>query len=436
MDEYQKLKREKLQKLIELGEKPYRNDLKPDSKLLEIRGKYDNCSKEELEGVQDTVQVAGRIMGSRSFGKSAFLDLRDESGRMQLFYQKKALPEERFEVAKLLDVGDIVWVKGKPFKTKTGELTLEVQEFALLVKSLHTFPEKWHGLQDVEQRYRQRYLDMIMNPDVRDTFRKRSQIVAHIRDFFNKRDFQEVETPMMHPIPGGAAAKPFVTHHNALGTDLYLRIAPELYLKRLIVGGFERVFEINRNFRNEGISIQHNPEFTMLEFYWAYANVEDLIKITEELLSYVSKEICGTEEVEYQGTKINFKAPFKKYTFHTALKEIGNVPDEVLTDRSAAIKFAKGLGDKLKSEKEGLGAILAEIFELVVEEKLIQPTFITEFPTEVSPLSRRNEKNPDVVDRFELYLYGRELANAFSELNDADDQAGRFKSQVEGVEKG
>ena len=436
MDQYEQQRREKLERLKELGEIPFRNDLKPDAKVVDIRVKYDSKTKEELEGVSDLVTIAGRIMGSRSFGKSAFLDLRDDSDRMQLFYQKKNLPEDRFEAVKLLEVGDIVWIKGKPFKTRTGELTLEIQEFALLVKSFHTLPEKWHGLQDVESRYRQRYLDMIMSPDVKATFKKRFETIAFLRNFLSEKGFCEVETPMMHPIPGGAAAKPFITHHNKLHTDLYLRIAPELYLKRLLVGGWDKVFELNRNFRNEGISIQHNPEFTMLEFYQTYATYEDLIKLTEEMLSKAAIEITGSDVVKYQDTDISFKAPFARYTLHDSLVEIGKVPKEVLESRDAALKYAEKLGDKLKSEKEGLGAILTEIFELVVEGKIVQPTFITHFPTEVSPLARRNSENPDVTDRFELYAYGREIANAFSELNDADDQMGRFEAQVQALDKG
>ncbi|MFA4875591.1 MAG: lysine--tRNA ligase, partial [bacterium] len=318
-------------------------------------------------------------------------------------------------------------------RTKTGELTVAADELRFVTKAVRPLPEKWHGLTDVETRYRQRYVDLIVNESVKQTFVRRSEIIQAIREFMVSKKFLEVETPMMHPIPGGAAAKPFVTHHNKLGQDLFLRIAPELYLKRLVVGGFERVFEINRNFRNEGISIQHNPEFTMLEFYQSYATYEDLIRLSEEMISSVATRVLGTAEIEYQGTKINLAPPYARYPMKEALVKIGNVDPEIFTSREKALNYALGLGDELKSKKEGLGAILTEIFELTVEKKLIQPTFITHYPTEVSPLSRRNEKDPEVVDRFELYIYGREIANAFSELNDPEEQAGRFQEQVKAL---
>jgi lysyl-tRNA synthetase class 2 len=315
-------------------------------------------------------------------------------------------------------------------------LTLHAEDCRLVTKALRGLPEKWHGLTDVEARYRQRYLDMTVNPEVRETFVKRSQILQVMREELVRQGFLEVETPMMHPIPGGAAARPFVTHHNTLDMDLYLRVAPELYLKRLLVGGLERVFEINRNFRNEGISIQHNPEFTMLELYQTYATYEDLIQLTQTLLHTVAVAVTGKEVVPYQTTEISFKAPFARYTMMDALRKIAKVPEHVLTDREAAQKYARDTGIQLKRHQEGLGAILTEIFDVCVQPELIQPTFITHYPTEVSPLARKNEQDPLITDRFELFIYGREIANAFSELNDPVDQAERFRAQVASKEKG
>jgi len=386
--------------------------------------------------VNDKFSLAGRIMAIRAFGKAAFLKLRDRTGDLQIFVQKQKVDEEIFKVYKMLDVGDFAYFSGTLFRTKTGELTLAAEDLKIVTKSVQPLPEKWHGLTDVEARYRQRYVDLIVNQDVRKAFVVRSQVVQAIREFLVGRGFLEVETPMMHPIPGGAAAKPFVTHHNALDQELYLRIAPELYLKRLVVGGMERVFEINRNFRNEGISIQHNPEFTMLEFYQSFATYEDLMKLTEEMLSGICRKVLGKTELAYQGETISFEAPFARYTLKESLVEVGGVDPEVLESRETALKYALSLGDELKSKDEGLGAILTEIFELVVEKKLIQPTFITQYPTEVSPLSRKNDEDPSVVDRFELFIYGREIANAFSELNDPEDQASRFKAQVEALGRG
>ena len=315
-------------------------------------------------------------------------------------------------------MGDFVYVKGPLFRTKTGELTIRAKEFQLACKAVQPLPEKWHGLTDVEIRYRQRYVDLIVNDEVRRAFEIRSKVTQGIREFFVRREFLEVETPMMHPIPGGAIAKPFITHHNKLNMELFLRVAPELYLKRLVVGGMERVFEIGRNFRNEGISTQHNPEFTMLEFYWAYATYEDLLELTETLLAELAQKILGNTEVEYQGEKLRFKAPFARYTMKEAVEKFGNVkaPQASVADLS---------GEKL-----------AEIFEAKVESQLIQPTFITGFPTVISPLARRNDKDPEITDRFELYIYGREIANGFNELNDPEDQAERFRKQVESLHGG
>lgn len=431
-DQYTEQRRAKVNELRKKGINPYPNGIEVTNTASQIHGLYDPKTREELEANKTPdYSVAGRITAIRLFGKAAFIKLADRTGQFQIFVEQKSLSPEDYDIFKnFLEVGDFGWFSGHAFRTRTNELTLHAVKLSLVTKSVRQLPEKWHGLTDIETRYRHRYVDLIVNPKVRDVFVKRAQILNAMREFFSARDFLEVETPMMHPIPGGAMAKPFVTHHNKLDMDLYLRVAPELYLKRLVVGGFERVFEINRNFRNEGISIQHNPEFTMLEFYMSYATYEDLMKITEELLGFVATRACGAGKVSYQGTEIGFNPPYKRLTMKDALITIGGVPKDVVNDRAKALKFAEGKGDQLKSKNEGLGAILSEIFELVVQKKLIQPTFITEYPTEISPLSRRNDKDPEIVDRFELFVFGREIANAFSELNDPEDQAGRFKAQA------
>ncbi len=434
--EYIQQRKEKAAKLRQSGGNPYLHGIVPSITAWELHHLYDARTTEELLHITETFSVAGRVMAIRAFGKAAFLQIQDRSGRIQIFLQKQDISDQLFEHYKMLDIGDIVWFEGLVFKTKTGELTVKARDLKLVTKAIRALPEKWHGLTDIEARYRQRYVDLIVNHEVKKTFLARSHIIQCIRDFFNAKGFLEVETPMMHQIPGGAAAKPFVTHHNKLDCDLYLRIAPELYLKRLLVGGFERIYELNRNFRNEGISIQHNPEFTMLEFYQSYATFEDLIKLTEELLSHIAEKVLGRTEVEYQGTMINLKPPYARYTMKESLTKIGGIAPEVLASREKAVNYALSLGDELKSKNEGLGAILTEIFELTVEKKLVQPTFITHYPTEVSPLARRNENDPSVTDRFELFIYGREMANAFSELNDPEDQAGRFKEQVDALYKG
>jgi len=434
--EYVKIRREKAVELRTEGQNPFMNGICPTASCIEIANKYNDVDAETLEKDSTKYSIAGRVMAVRSFGKAAFLKIRDRTGQLQIFVQKQHIGDELFKLFKKVDVGDIGWFEGKMFRTKTGELTLNAADLKLVTKAYRPLPEKWHGLTDIETRYRQRYVDLIVNDDVKKTFTRRSEIIQAIRDFMVAGDFLEVETPMMHPIPGGAAAKPFITHHNKLDMDLYLRIAPELYLKRLLVGGLERVFEINRNFRNEGISIQHNPEFTMLEFYQSYATFEDLMVLTEKMFEEVTTRIVGGTKVNYQDTEIDFTPPYSRYTMRDAIVKIGKVDPDILTSRDKALEYAKGLGDNLKSKDEGLGAITTEIFELTVEEKLIQPTFITHYPTEVSPLSRRNEKDPDVTDRFELFIYGREIANGFSELNDPDDQAARFSAQVDALHRG
>lgn len=435
-NQYVELRKQKAQALRERGTNPYVNGVTAGNTTAAIVAEFGETEAASLEGLDRTFSIAGRIMAIRAFGKAAFLKVRDRTGDLQVFVQKQQISEEQFELYKTVDVGDFVHFTGKLFRTKTNELTLAAHDLRFVTKAVRPLPEKWHGLTDVETRYRQRYVDLIVNDEVKRTFRTRSLIVQAIRDFMVARDFLEVETPMMHPIPGGAAAKPFITHHNKLDMDLFLRIAPELYLKRLVVGGLERVFEINRNFRNEGISIQHNPEFTMMEFYQSYATFEDMMALTEELISSVATKVLGTCDITYQGTPITLKAPFRRMTMKDAIVEIGGVDRDVLSSREKALAFAKSLGDELKSKDEGLGAILTEIFELTVEKKLIQPTFITHYPTEVSPLARRNDADPTVTDRFELFIYGREIANAFSELNDPEDQASRFRAQVEALGRG
>jgi lysyl-tRNA synthetase class 2 len=422
----------KLEGLRKKGIEPYPNDFKPASTCAGVRERLSASTKEELEGKDERVSVAGRIMALRSFGKASFAHIQDSSGRLQVYFKKDKLGEEGYVLVKDCDVGDFIGVSGKVFRTRTGELTVEAGELRLLSKGLSPLPEKWHGLKDVEARYRQRYLDLTVNPRSRDVFIKRTRIVRLIREFLNSRGFIEVETPMMQHIPGGAAAKPFVTHHNVLGQDLYLRIAPELYLKRLVIGGFEKVFEINRNFRNEGVSTQHNPEFTMLEFYQAYATYEDLMDLTEEMISSVVMELNGSMKIEYQGQALDFTPPWKRITVKDAVLEHSDADEDIFKDRKKALKFLKGLNPRLSGDWKGLshGKIIAEIFEETSEPGLIQPTFVTRYPVDVSPLARRNPDDATVVDRFELLITGKEIANAFSELNDPVDQRERFVEQV------
>lgn len=427
------LRRRKVNALWESGVNPYPNDFRPQHASSDVHAAYGHV--ETIEGEPTEFIVAGRVIARRSFGKAAFVQLQDRKGRLQLYVKKDVVGDEAFENFELFDIGDIVGAVGRPFRTKTGELSLNVSNIRLLTKSLLPLPEKFHGLTDVETRYRQRYVDLIVNPEAREVFIKRSRVISLIREFMVSRDFLEVETPMMQPIPGGATAKPFVTHHNALDMELFLRIAPELYLKRLVVGGLDRVFEINRNFRNEGISVRHNPEFTMMEFYQAYATFEDLMDFSEELLCHVAQELLGTLEFKYQGMDVSFQRPWKRLTVKEAILEYGDIDARSLEDRDLAYDYAKKIGLDLP-EDIGYGKLITEIFEEVAEERLIQPTFITAYPTEVSPLSRKNDQDPDIVDRFELFIVGRELSNAFSELNDPVDQKERFLAQVAEKAKG
>lgn len=426
-------RRRKVNALWEAGVNPYPNDFKPQHTSADLKNAYGAI--EQIEPAAEKFSLAGRIIARRSFGKAAFIQLQDRKGRIQLYIKKDEIGEAAFADFESYDIGDIIGAEGYPFRTKTGELSLHVKQIRLLVKSLLPLPEKFHGLTDVETRYRQRYVDLIVNPEVRELFVKRSRIVNLIRSFMNSRDFLEVETPMMQQIPGGATARPFITHHNALDMDLYLRIAPELYLKRLVVGGIDRVFEINRNFRNEGISVRHNPEFTMMEFYQAYATYEDLMDFTEELFCHVAQEVLGTLDFNCQGVDISFQRPWKRLTVRDAILEYGDIDAKQLGDRELALAYARSIGLDLPADI-GYGKLVMEIFEEVAEHKLLQPTFVTEYPTEVSPLSRKNDHNPEVVDRFELIIGGREIANAFSELNDPVDQKERFLCQVAEKDKG
>lgn len=422
-------RREKAQSLEDLGINLYTNTFKPANSAADLLPKGDDLAPQEKEAGETLYSIAGRIMAMRKFGKAAFCSIADKSGQIQIYVKKDIVGDDMFETFKKWDIGDIVGVEGTLFKTKVGELSIQARTIIMISKSLRPLPDKWHGLSDVETRYRQRYVDLIVTPEARDTFKKRVEIIKLVREFLSNHDFMEVETPMMQPIPGGANAKPFRTFHNALNMELYLRIAPELYLKRLLVGGLERVFEINRNFRNEGLSTRHNPEFTMLEFYQAYATYEDLIDLTEKMISSICEKVNGSMKITYQEIEVDLSPPWKKLTMDEALVEIAGIDPDLLTDNDKVLTLAKQKGIELEPQA-GPGKAKTELFELLVEEKLVNPTFITAYPTEVSPLARRNELNPEVTDRFELFITGRELANGFSELNDPTDQLHRFEKQI------
>ncbi|KPD03284.1 lysine--tRNA ligase [Moellerella wisconsensis] len=431
-----KARREKLSALRDKGI-AFPNDFRRDVISEQLHRQYDDKSAEELEALNIEVAIAGRMMTRRIMGKASFATIQDMGGQIQLYVSRDDLPEGIYnEQFKKWDLGDILGATGRLFKTKTGELTIHCNNVRLLTKAMRPLPDKFHGLSDQETRYRQRYLDLIANEESRKTFQIRSQILSSLRNFMVSKAFMEVETPMMQVIPGGATARPFVTHHNALDIDMYLRIAPELYLKRLVVGGFERVFEINRNFRNEGLSPRHNPEFTMMELYMAYADYRDLIDLTEELFRTLAQEVLGTTVVKYGEQEFDFGQPFAKLTMREAIckyRPETNIAD--LDDMEKAVAIAESIG--IKVEKSwGLGRVQCEIFEEVAESHLIQPTFIIEYPAEVSPLARRNDDNPFITDRFEFFIGGREIGNGFSELNDAEDQAERFAEQVHQKDEG
>lgn len=406
------------------------NDFRRDALAADLFAKYDGLDNETLQAQTIQVKVAGRIVLRRLMGKASFLHIQDVSGRLQLYVRQDALPAGEYEAFTHWDLGDIIGAEGELFKTKTGELSVHVTAIRLLTKALRPLPDKFHGLADQETCYRQRYLDLMANEQTRQRFLLRSQIIEAMRQYLKQHHFLEVETPMMHVIPGGASARPFITHHNALDMELYLRIAPELYLKRLVVGGFERVFEINRNFRNEGVSVRHNPEFTMVEFYQAYADYQDLMNLTEDMLRTICLQVLGTTIVNYQGEVYDFGKPFQRMTVKEAIVHYNSdIKPEELEDRASLVKIAERLKLEVKPSY-GIGKLQIEIFEETAEHQLKQPTFITAYPTEVSPLARRNDQDPTVTDRFEFFVGGREIANGFSELNDAEDQAERFRQQV------
>ncbi len=419
----------KAQQIEQNGQDLFPNSFRKDTDIGTLISKYQNFDAEYLDQLEASFTISGRIIALRSFGKAAFLHLLDHTGKIQVFVQRETIGTEEYQRFKKLDIGDIIGVKGQLFRTKTEELTLHAQNVELITKSLRPLPEKFHGLKDVETRYRQRYVDLIVTPQTKEIFKTRTKILKAIRDYLDSHDFMEVETPMMQPIPGGATAKPFETYHNALDMRLYLRIAPELYLKRLLVGGLEKVYEINRNFRNEGVSTQHNPEFTMLEFYWAYADFYDLMDFTEAMISSISEELLNKQSLNYQGQGIDLSRPWQRMPFLQALENHGDLRPEDYQNRETAKNLVQRLGENVQP-KETLGKLQAKLFDLLVEPKLIQPHFIYHYPTDISPLSRRNPDNPQLTDRFELFISGKEIANAFSELNDPRDQKRRFEEQV------
>lgn len=425
------------QKLADLRESGFNfpNQFRREHLADALMNQYGSCSKEEMAEQDIQVSVAGRIVLRRIMGKASFIHLQDVSGRIQVYIRQNDMPE-MYEQFKHWDLGDIVGAKGRLFITNTGELTIHAEHVELLTKSLRPLPDKFHGLADKEMCYRKRYVDLIANEDTRATFVLRSRLISALRHYMDRHQFLEVETPMLHPIPGGAVARPFETHHNTLDMQMFLRIAPELYLKRLVVGGFERVYEINRNFRNEGISTRHNPEFTMIEFYQAYADYRDMMDFTESLLRFLCDEVVGSREVTYQGNTIDFDKPFERLTIKEAILKYN---PKITADQIESIASCRAILDNLKFEykdSDGLGKLQMILFEETVEHQLFQPTFVLAYPTEVSPLARRSEIDPEVTDRFEFFIAGREIANGFSELNDAEDQAERFRKQVEEKDAG
>lgn len=428
-------RREKLKKLRQVGN-PFPNDFHREDMAADLQAEYGEHDKPWFEEHSVRVAVAGRIMAKRVMGKASFLSILDQSGRIQFYVTRDDIGVDNYEDFKTWDIGDIVGGEGLLFKTNKGELSVRVDGLRMLTKSLRPLPDKFHGLTDTEARYRQRYVDLVMNESVRETFRLRSRVIQFIRDYLNSKGFLEVETPMMHVIPGGAEARPFITHHNALDMPLYLRVAPELFLKRLVVGGFEQVYEINRSFRNEGLSTRHNPEFTMVEFYQAYADYNDMMNLTEDLLRRCTAEVHGSHTIEYQGSTFDFGKPFERLTVREAiLRHNPDLAPEDIDDLERARAVAERLGISIK-DSDGLGKVQIEIFEKTAEDKLHDPTFITEYPAEVSPLARRKDDDPFVTERFEFFVGGREIANGFSELNDAEDQAERFAQQASAKDAG
>lgn len=430
-----KKRKEKIDSLKTEGIDLYPNDVKVKDTTEDILSRFSEMDHDQLAQVEERFNLAGRIMAIRDFGKASFISLQDRKGRIQGYIHKQIIGEASFQLFKKLDVGDIIYIEGRIFRTRTGELTIEAGHLRLLSKAIRTLPEKWHGLTDIETRYRQRHLDLIANPKVKEVFYKRSKIIQLVRRFMEDRDFLEVETPMMQPKAGGAVARPFKTYHNALGMDFYLRIAPELYLKRLVTGGMERVYEINRNFRNEGISTFHNPEFTMMEFYQAYATYEDLMTMTEDLFVFIARNLLGGLSFPYQGRQIDLTPPWKRISVKDAIVQNCNIDPSNLENLTQAAACARAMRIEIK-DTDPLGKVIMAIFDEAVEASLVQPTFITHYPVEVSPLSRKNAVDSALTDRFELYICGKEIANAFSELNDPVDQRDRFMMQLRDREAG
>jgi lysyl-tRNA synthetase class 2 len=429
------IRKQKLASLRAQGQ-AYPNDFRPTALAKELHDRFSDQDAESIKEENFAAVLAGRLMNRRKMGKVTFADLQDSSGKIQLFVRLNTVEKDPYEIFQGFDIGDIIGVSGNLFRTRTGELSIAVEKFRILVKSLKPFPEKFHGLADQELRYRQRYLDLIINQDVKETFQIRSSVVQCIRKFMDEHGFLEVETPMMHSIPGGAIARPFVTHHNALSLDMYLRIAPELFLKRLVVGGFERVYEINRNFRNEGVSTQHNPEFTMLEFYQAYADYQDFMEFTERMFEQLTSRVCKSSTIQFAGQEISLCPPFHRISLSDAvLKHNSTLVEQDLNNGQKLHNYLHSIGGQ-PQQTWGTGKLLFEVFERTVEHKLIEPTFITHYPVEVSPLSRVSEAQPDITDRFELFVGGMEIANGFSELNDPEDQAQRFRNQIVQRESG
>jgi lysyl-tRNA synthetase class 2 len=436
MEKLEEIRIQKLKQVAELGYDPYPTYFRFTHSIAQLVNEFTSKSAEELEHAKTKVRVAGRILTNRPFGKAGFITLSDGEGQIQLYAKKDQLPERDFQLYKLLDIGDFIGVEGPLFRTKTGELTVLASELTFLAKCFLPLPEKWHGLQDVEMRYRRRYVDLVVNREVRDVFVKRSVIVRELRHFLDDRGYLEVETPILHPIAGGALAKPFKTHHNALDMQLYLRIAPELYLKRLIVGGLNRVYDLNRIFRNEGISTRHNPEFTMLEFYQAYSNYTDLMDLTEQMLAGIVEKVCGSKLIKYDEQQIDF-GKWTRLTMKEAILKFcpEKIQAEALTDRPTVERVLKQLHADVDSRMP-LGNLIGLLFETVAEEHLVQPTFIYDYPIELSPLSKQKASDPSLVERFELYIGGMEIANGYSELNDPIDQRERFLSQLQARERG
>ena len=428
---------EKAQELRKLGVNPYPHFLKKDMSIADFRTKFSDIANSDEKKSSEIVSIAGRLKFKRVAGKSTFANIEDESGNIQIYYSRDSIGEDNYaNFKKNLEVGDIIIVRGYAFLTQTGEFSIHAEEITLATKAISPLPEKFHGLTDIEARYRKRYLDMIMNPNVRKDFEKRSLIISTIRHFFEERGFLEVETPMMHPIAGGANAKPFITHHNTLDVDRFLRIAPELYLKRLVVGGMESVFEINRNFRNEGMDLTHNPEFSAIEFYWAYHNYFEAMDLTQDLFKTLLARLNLGQILDYDEQKIDFSKPFLRIKYLDALTQIGGVDPEILNDKEKIIKKLKDDGFETPNPELDIGYFQSELFDNYVEKKLINPTFIMDFPIAISPLSRRSDENPQIAERFELYIGGNELANAFNELNDPLDQYTRFKNQIDAKNAG